>query len=261
MAQNAPAANEEPFDASMGGPIATLPDDEIPGIVRVECPLTATVGTAFKHRSGHLLTADTSVNFCEDVVLSLPSGRRVGARVVARDRAADLAMLFPKEPVPGRALEFAKSPALPVGTSTAAVGYPSGYIGQTALLSFGYIAGLYRHKIDKDRYVTKLIIGGNYNAGLAGSPLLDKGGAVLGILSGMPSPLSEAGMSALKALKEERGSDFTFDRPGGEKLPLSRGQVVAMVLEELVMQSHFIVGLAAPLPGVSIFLTNNGVDP
>lgn len=191
-AQDAPRTIREPLAASQEGATVTLQPDEIPSIVRVSCPSSGTVGTAFKHRSGYLLAADSSLSSCREVVVSLPSGQRVDAEVVARDRPADLAMLFPKQPIPGRVLEISKQPDLSTGASTATVGYPAGYIGNAALFSFGYVSGVFRQQVDKDRHVTKLIIGGNYNSGLAGSPLFDKSGAVVGILSGMLPPWSEA---------------------------------------------------------------------
>lgn len=245
-----------PQEAGAGG---ILPDD-IAGIVRIICPSSGTVGTAFKHRSGHLLTANSSVRSCNQMVVALPSGRNVDAQVVARDPQADLAMLLPTQPIPGRALEFSKQPDLSIGASTVTVGFPAGYTGNSALLIAGYVAGVSRMPIGSDRHVTKLIVGGNYNSGLSGSPLFDKSETVVGILSGTLSPASENAFAALKALKEERGSNFLWEKPGGTKVPLSQAQVVAMVLEEVLLQAHFIVGLATSLQDLREFMAKNGVD-
>jgi hypothetical protein len=246
--------------APQEGATVTLQPDEIPSIVRISCPSSGTMGTAFKHRSGYLLAADSSVGSCKEVVVSLPSGRRVDAEVVARDRPADLAMLSPKQPVPGRVLEISTQPDLPMGASTATVGFPAGYIGNAALFSFGYVSGVFRQQVDADRHITKLIIGGDYNSGQAGSPLFDKSGAVVGILSGLLPPWSESTMSALKSLKDERGSTFILERPDGVRVPMSQGQVVAMILQEVVTVGHYVMGLATPLQELRVFMARNGVD-
>lgn len=247
-------------EASAQHLVGEIQPDDIAGIVRITCPASGTPGTAFKHRSGRLLAASTSVRSCSQVVVSLPSGRSVDAQVVASDHQADLAMLLPKEPVPGRALELSKQTDLSVGTSTAALGFPAGYIGGPALMIIGSVAGVTRMQVD-DRQVTKLIVGGNYNTGLSGSPLFDKSGTVIGVLSGPLSPVSENALAALKVLKEERGTSFLWQQPGGTKVPLSQAQIVAIILEEILMQAHYPVGLATSLPDIRAFMTKNGVDP
>lgn len=259
-AQAIPRTGEEAVVAVQDGFGKGLFLDEVPSIVRITCQGSGTVGTAFKHRSGHLLASDSSIQGCNEVLVSLPSGNKVTAEVVARDRLMDLAMLLPKTPIPGRALEIAQLQEVPIGTSTAALGYPAGYLGNSALLSFGYVSGISRMQIDKDRTSTKFILGGNYNSGLSGSPLFDKNGQVIGILSGLLTPLSSGTVSALNALKEERGSTFIWEQPDGVKVPLSQGQVVAMVLEEVLMQGHYLVGLATPLQDLKEFMAKSGVE-
>ncbi len=258
-AQDAARATREHMAASQEG-AAILQPDEMPGIVRIACPSSGTVGTAFKHRSGYLLAADSSVSSCKEVVVSLQSGQRVEAEVVARDRPADLAMLFPKQPIPGRALEFATQPDLPIGAPTATVGFPAGYIGNAALFGIGYVSGYFRQRVDANRQVTKLIVGGNYNSGLAGSPLFDRSGGVVGILSGLLPPWSEGTLSALKSLRDERGSAFFMEKPDGAKVPLSEGQVVAMILQEMMTLTHYVVALATPMQELRAFMAKNGVD-
>lgn len=259
-AQDASRVAREPMAAAQEGATITLRPDEVPSIVRIACPSSGTAGTAFKHRSGYLLAADSSVGPCKEVVVSLPSGQHVDADVVARDRPADLALLSPKQPIPGRVLEFSTQPDLPIGASTATVGFPAGYIGNAALFSFGYVSGVFRQQVDTDRQVTKLIIGGNYNSGLAGSPLFDKNGAVVGILSGLLPPWSESTLSALKSLKEERGSTFFLERPDGTRIAMSQGQVVAMILQEVMTLGHYVMGLATPLQELRAFMARNGVE-
>src|SRR5262245_45033351 len=52
-AQDAAQAAREHMAASQEGATILQPD-EMPGIVRLACPSSGTVGTAFKHRSGYL---------------------------------------------------------------------------------------------------------------------------------------------------------------------------------------------------------------
>ena len=232
-----------------------------PSIVRITCQASGIVGTAFKHKSGHLLASSSSIRSCTEVIVGLPSGDVIMAEVVARDQPTDLALLLPKAPVPGRPLELARLQDVPVGTATAAIGYPAGHIGNSAHIFLGYVSGIHRMQIEAGRSVKKLILGGNYNSGLAGSPLFDKDGNVIGILAGTVSPLSDSTVSALNALKAERGSTFIWQQPDGIKVPLSHGQVVAMVLEEILMQGHYLVGLATTLRDLSGFLSEHGIEP
>lgn len=232
-----------------------------PSIVRITCQASGIVGTAFKHKSGHLLASSNSIRGCTDVIVGLASGDTIMAEVVARDQQTDLALLLPKAPVPGRPLELARLQDVPVGTATAAIGYPAGHMGGSAHIFLGYVSGIHRIQIESGRSFKKLILGGNYNSGLAGSPLFDKDGNVIGILAGTVSPLSDSTVSALNALKAERGAAFIWQQPDGVKVPLSQGQVVAMVLEEILMQGHYLVGLATPLRDLSEFLAEHGIEP
>jgi S1-C subfamily serine protease len=260
-AQNLPLVPNESAAAPPEEFANSLFLDGAPSIVRITCQTSGVVGTAFKHKSGHLLAANSSIRSCTDVMVGLPSGNEVVAEVVARDPQMDLAILMPKAPIPGRPLEIARLQDVPIGTATAAIGYPAAYIGNSAHLFLGYVSGVYRMQISPERSFTKLILGGNYNSGLAGSPLFDKDGNVIGILAGLLSPLSDGTVSALNALKAERGSSFIWQQPDGARIPLSHGQVVAMLLEEILMQGHYLVGLATPLQDLAEFLAGHGIDP
>lgn len=235
--------------------------DGAPSIVRITCEASGIVGTAFKHKSGHLLASNSSIRSCTNAIVGLPSGDEIIAEVVARDQHMDLAILLPKAPIAGRPLELARLQDVPIGTATATIGYPARHIGNSARLFLGYVSGIYRMQIEPGRSSRKLILGGTYNSGLAGSPLFDKSGNVIGILAGTMSPLSDGTVSALNALKAERGSSFVWQQPDGVKVPLSHGQVVAMVLEEILMQGHNLVGLATPLQDLNEFLTAHGIEP
>ncbi len=260
-AQTRPLATDENVAAAP----ETLLDGRFPdgatSIVRITCEASGIVGTAFKHKSGHLLASNSSIRSCIDVIVGLPSGDEIIAEVVARDQHMDLAMLLPKAPIAGRPLELARLQDVPIGTATATIGYPAGQIGNSARLFLGYVSGIYRMHVEPGRSFSKLILGGNYNSGLAGSPLFDREGSVIGILAGTMSPLSDSTVSALNALKAEQGSAFLWQQPDGVKVPLSHGQVVAMVLEEILMQGHYLVGLATPLRDLNEFLTKYGIEP
>ena len=232
-----------------------------PNVARVMCPSTGSVGTAFKHRSGLFLASDSIVSPCSDVFVLLPSGVRVDAHVMARDSFADLVLLKPSGAVQGEALDFAEQADLRVGTPTASLGYPSGYNGNAVLMTIGYVAGIQRLQVAADRQITKLLIGATYNSGLSGSPLLDKSGAVVGVISGKLSSLSDTAVSALQALKNEPGSTFLLQQPDGRTLSLSHGQVVAMLMEEMERRMQYIVGVATPLDELRDFISRNGVEP
>lgn len=233
---------------------------ETPTIVRVTCPAARSLGTAFKHRSGHLLTSASAVGSCDQVIVILPSGEHAAATVTARDSYSDLAILSPLQPIPGRALTFSEEPLLHVGTPTASWGFPAGYDGAVPLMNVGYVAGIQHVLIDKNQAITKLIIGANFNAGLSGSPLVDNTGAVIGIISGTLSPLSDMSFTALKMLGDEQGATFVLQKSNGAEVRLSHGQLVAMILEELQLHMSYVVGAATPLQELQIFLKKNGLD-
>ena len=235
--------------------------DGAPSIVRITCRASGIVGTAFKHKSGNLLASSSSIRTCTDVIVGLPSGDEITAEVVARDQQMDLAILQPKAPLAGRPLKLARPQNVAIGTATAIIGYPAGHRGTSARLFLGYVSGVYRMELATGRSLEKLVLGGNYNSGLAGSPLFDRSGNVIGILAGTMSPLSDGTMSALNALKAERGSTFVWQQPDGVKVPLSQGQVVAMVLEEILAQGRYLVGLATPLQDLNEFLAGHGIEP
>ena len=260
-AQTRPLATDENVAAAPETLLEGRFPDGAPSIVRITCEASGIVGTAFKHRSGHLLASNGSIRSCTDVIVGLPSGAEIIAQVVARDPQMDLAILLPRAPIAGRPLELARLQDIPIGTATATIGYPAGPMGNSARLFLGYVSGIYRMQIESGRAFSKLILGGNYNSGLAGSPLFDKEGNVIGILAGTMSPLSDSTVSALNALKAEQGAAFLWQQPDGVKVALSHGQVVAMVLEEILMQGHYLVGLATPLQDLNEFLTRHGIEP
>jgi len=235
--------------------------DGAPSIVRITCRASGIVGTAFKHKSGHLLASNSSIRNCTDVIVGLPSGDEIAAEVVARDHQTDLAILLPNAPLAGRPLKLARQQDVPIGTATAIIGYPAGHRGTSARLFLGYVSGIYRMETATGRSFEKLVLGGTYNSGLAGSPLFDKSGNVIGILAGTISPLSDGTVSALNALKAERGSTFIWQQPDGVKVALSHGQVVAMVLEEILARGQYLVGLATPLRDLNEFLAGHGIEP
>lgn len=260
-AQTQPLATEENVAAAPEEFASGRFPDGAPSIVRITCPASGIVGTAFKHKSGHLLASNSSIRSCTDVIVGLPSGDEIIAEVVARDQQRDLAILLPKAPLAGRPLELSRLQNVPIGTATATIGYPAGHPGNSTRLFLGYVSGIYRMQVEPGRSFEKLVLGGNYNSGLAGSPLFDKSGNVIGILAGTMSPLSDGTVSALNALKAERGSTFIWQQPDGVRVALSHGQVVAMVLEEILMQGHYLVGLATPLHDLNEFLAGHGIEP
>jgi S1-C subfamily serine protease len=260
-ARDASPVGGAPLDVLESPKVSSAVVDPAQSIVRVVCRAGDLVGTAFKHRSGKFLATHHAVGACQDVVMVLPSGSVVDAKVMARDAYSDLALLEPSAAIPGPSLQLSLQATLQVGTPIASWGYPAGYDGTLALLSMGYVAGSQRVQVAPERAVEKLVISANYNAGLSGSPIMSSAGQVIGIVSGNLSPLSDAAMAALRALRAERGVTYVWQQPDGSKLNLSQGQVVGIVLEELRKQVHYVVGLATPLDEVREFLVRSGVEP
>ncbi len=231
------------------------------GVVRFVCPATQIKATAFAHRSGRLVTTDSALGICQNVFVTLETDGPVRARVVARDPYSDLALLLPAQPLSVRPLALAARPDLVAGTTVRSWGFPVAYSGAAPLLNRGYISGSESLAVTKDREVTKVIVGGLALPGLTGSPLVDASGAVVGVISGRLSPLSDGARSALLALKRDASMTFVLERPDGLKETLSVGQIVALVLDEMQLRAQVLIGVATPLDELERFLKNNGIDP
>ena len=162
---------------------------------------------------GRVLTAAHVVQVAETIFVEIPGGETLGAKVVASEPSADLAMLQLERP-PDRptVAVLGDSDAVQVGDEVFVVGAP---LGMTHSLTFGHISG---------RRVVNDLFGGfepaelfqtdaAINVGNSGGPMFDNEGHVIGIVSHLLSGSGSGGLGfvatsamAKKLLIERRGT-------------------------------------------------------
>jgi serine protease Do len=192
---------------------------------------------------GRVLTAAHVVQVAESIFVEMPGGETLGAKVVASEPSADLAMLQLERPPTGAAVAvLGDSDAVQVGDEVFVVGAP---LGMTHSLTFGHISG---------RRVVNDLFGGfepaelfqtdaAINSGNSGGPMFDHEGHVIGIVSHLLSSAGSGGLGfvatsamAKKLLIDRRGSwsgleghMLSGDLAKIFQLPQSRGILVQRI--------------------------------
>jgi putative serine protease PepD len=174
--------------ASLAGPLNApalyaRANPSIVDITAVDSSTSGDTGTGFLIDShGHVLTADHVVYGATSVTVKFQDGVTVPARVVGHDRSSDVAVLtVSPSPANAPALTLGSASQLVVGDSLAIIGNPFGY---NRSLSTGVVSALDRilqapngwlipHALQTDAII---------NPGNSGGPVLDKQGAVVGIV-------------------------------------------------------------------------------
>lgn len=144
------------------------------------------------NRDANVLTALHVIEGSEEIELGFADGTRTSATVADVDSERDIAVLAPAT-LPGLVLPatIGNSAALRVGDEVFAVGNPLGLVGS---LSAGVVSGLERHSTPPGREepLRGLIqFDAAVNPGNSGGPLLDTGGRVVGIVTGLFNPTEQ----------------------------------------------------------------------
>ena len=136
--------------------------------------------------SGAILTSHHVVAGARTIRLSFADGTRSNGRIVTSDPDNDIAVLFPDRP-PQPIVPAVLGGGGQVGDEAYAVGHPLGYFGS---LSSGVISGLDRTvETPNGRTLRGLIqFDAAVNPGNSGGPLLNRGGQVIGIVTGLANP-------------------------------------------------------------------------
>src|SRR3989442_14031083 len=158
-------------------------------------------------RDGHVLTNAHVVDGAASLSVTLDSGSRASARLVGMDTVTDLALLRIEAPSPLPAARLGDSSALHVGDEVVAIGNPMG-LEQT--MTRGIVSGLNRllpGLAEQPMIQTDAPI----NPGNSGGPLVDRGGAVVGINTFISEEANSIGfalpINAAKAvLRDLRGT-------------------------------------------------------
>jgi serine protease Do len=151
-----------------------------PGMVGVA---EAGLGSGVVIGKDTVLTAAHVVQVAENIFVELSGGETLGARVVASEPSADLALLqLERAPMAPAVATLGDSDAVEVGDEVFVVGAP---LGMTHTLTVGYISGrrtghgLYGGFAGLELFQTDASI----NPGNSGGPMFDMKGNVIGIVS------------------------------------------------------------------------------
>jgi S1-C subfamily serine protease len=130
-------------------------------------------------REGIVVSASHTVRRDEDISVTLPNGGSVSATIAGRDPATDIIALRLREPAKSHVAERRDADGVRVGTLVLAVGRP----GRNVTASFGMVSAVGEGwrtwqgaRIDR---VLRLDVA--IYDGFSGGPLVDAGGAVLGL--------------------------------------------------------------------------------
>ena len=144
------------------------------------------------NRDGHVLTAHHIVDGSREIRVAFADGTRTSAFVVNAVPERDIAVLAPASPPELVVPATIGSPAaLRVGDEVFAVGNP---LGLVASLSAGVVSGLDRQSTPhgREQPVQGLIqFDASVNPGNSGGPLLNRGGQVVGIVTGLMNPTED----------------------------------------------------------------------
>jgi S1-C subfamily serine protease len=165
----------------------------LPSLVQIETRAQSATGDGdglgtgvIVNASGAILTSLHVVEGARTIRLSFVDGTRSNGRIVSSDPDNDIAVLLPDRP-PQPIVPAVLGGGGQVGDEAYAVGHPLGYVGS---LSSGVISGLDRTVQAPDgRRLRGLIqFDAAVNPGNSGGPLLNRGGQVIGIVTGLANP-------------------------------------------------------------------------
>lgn len=158
--------------ADMGISVARLPLPAIPGTG----PVTGTAFFIDAH--GHLLTNAHVVETCKTVTVALGDGDTADAKIVAKDSQNDLALLVATTKITQYARFAAAAPRQ--GDEVVVYGFPlPGALSTQGNLTTGIVSALVGMRDDSRQFQ----ISAPVQPGNSGGPLLDRNGAVVGVVS------------------------------------------------------------------------------
>ncbi|WP_406393580.1 S1C family serine protease [Streptomyces sp. NBC_00887] len=193
------AASNSPKDFKRdAGTVAGVAANALPSVVTIDAQSgdgEGGTGTGFVYdKEGHILTNNHVVASAADdgqLTATFSDGKKYDAEVVGRAQGYDVAVLKLKNAPDGLTpLPLGDSEKVAVGDSTIAIGAP---FGLSNTVTTGIISAKDRPvasgdgSSNKNSYMSALQTDASINPGNSGGPLLDAGGAVIGINSAIQS--------------------------------------------------------------------------
>ncbi|MFH9489173.1 S1C family serine protease [Streptomyces halstedii] len=205
------AASNSPKDLKRAdGTVAGVAAKALPSVVTIDAQSgdgEGGTGTGFVYdKEGHILTNNhvvASAASSGQLTATFSDGKKYGAEVVGRAEGYDVAVLKLKDAPDGLTpLPLGDSDEVAVGDSTIAIGAP---FGLSNTVTTGIISAKNRPVASGDgsssanSYMSALQTDASINPGNSGGPLLDAGGAVIGINSAIQSTSGGGGMGQSQA--------------------------------------------------------------
>ena len=165
----------------------------LPSLVTIATRLTGADGAQRGTGAGVVVSADGSVltalhvvDRADTIEVTFSDGTSSPAGIKEKDKATDIAVLAPRR-LPQVVVPAVLGGGAQVGDPVFALGHPLGLNGS---LSAGVVSALDRKiRVDSSQTLEGLIqFDAAVNPGNSGGPLLDKGGQVLGIVTGLANP-------------------------------------------------------------------------
>ncbi|MEU3045003.1 MULTISPECIES: trypsin-like peptidase domain-containing protein [unclassified Streptomyces] len=233
------------------GSVAAVAGKALPSVVTIEAAAgggpggEAGTGTGFVYdKQGHILTNNHVVESAADggtLSATFSDGKTYDAEVVGRAQGYDVAVLKLKNAPAGLVpLPLGDSDKVAVGDSTIAIGAP---FGLSNTVTTGIISAKNRPVASgdgssgKNSYMSALQTDASINPGNSGGPLLDSGGAVIGINSAIQSAGNGFGQSQAGSI----GLGFA--------IPINQATTVAQQLIRTGTPVYPVIGATVDMSG------------
>ncbi|MFG2652701.1 S1C family serine protease [Streptomyces sp. NPDC048436] len=248
------SASNTPADLKRDpGTVANIAGKALPSVVTIEAQGgngEGGTGTGFVYdKQGHILTNNHVVASAAEggkLAATFSDGKKYEAEVVGRAEGYDVAVIKLKNP-PGnlKPLPLGNSDKVAVGDSTIAIGAP---FGLSNTVTTGIVSAKDRPVTSSDgassksSYMSALQTDASINPGNSGGPLLDAGGAVIGINSAIKPAESGGGLGGGGGQSGSIGLGFA--------IPVNQAKYVA---QQLIKNGQAVY----PVIGASVSLEEN----
>ncbi|MEV2252385.1 trypsin-like peptidase domain-containing protein [Streptomyces sp. NPDC050147] len=244
------SASNTPADLKRDpGTVADIAGKALPSVVTIEAQGgngEGGTGTGFVYDTqGHILTNNHVVASAADggkLAATFSDGKKYDAEVVGRAEGYDVAVLKLKNPPSNlKPLPLGNSDKVAVGDSTIAIGAP---FGLSNTVTTGIVSAKDRPVTSSDgassksSYMSALQTDASINPGNSGGPLLDAGGAVIGINSAIKPAESGGGLG---------GGGQSGSIGLGFAIPVNQAKYVAQQLIKTGQAVYPVIGASVSL--------------
>jgi S1-C subfamily serine protease len=225
-------------------------------VFRVQCVVSTPagrreveLGTGFGHKSGNVLSANHVVEPCLNAKGSLQlaavSKTVSKATVISRDASLDLALLKPDDGFIRNPLPIATRDTMTIGSQVSSWGFPTGYQGDIALLTVGYLAGVSSDPTNLS--IRRWVVNAAINKGNSGGPLLEtETPAIIGVVIQKFSPLTNEVKSELERLSKSGSPE---------------GKTLAHAMIDIAERAQLVIAQSVMTNDLQKFLRRAGVEP